>query len=60
MSTGSKGTDRKRTGRQPPQVMTARQLDAYLLSRETLRRIQRTSALLGATSLRSGIQHTSH
>jgi len=58
MTTGSKANDRKRAA-QPPRVMTARELDAYLLSRDTLRRAQRISALLSQTSRRPATQHSS-
>jgi len=61
MTTGSKADDRKRTGGQPPRrVMTARELDAYLLSRDAVRRAQRISALLSQASLRPATRQSSH
>lgn len=44
----SRDAERSRTSRRQGQrTLTDRQLDAYLASREALRRIQRTSALFG-------------
>jgi len=58
MNTGSKAADRKGTGKPYSRIgMTERQLEAYLVSRDALRRIQRTSALLSATSLRQVARH---
>jgi hypothetical protein len=60
MTTGSKADRKRAGGQQPSRVMTARELDAYLLSRDTLRRAQRISALLSQTSRRPATQHSSH
>ena len=61
MTTISKVSAHKTAGgRRPRQTMTPRELEAYLVSRDEIRRIQRTSGLVTEASLRGAARHSSH
>jgi hypothetical protein len=48
------------SGHQGQPSMTERQLEAYLLSRDALRRIQRTAALFGEAQFRRSLNRSAH
>jgi hypothetical protein len=51
---------RRHQGHEGQPSMTARQLEAYLLSRDALRRIQRSSALFGEVHPSRVMQRSTH